>query len=663
MTTIKSFKSDIVENIVAACHELGAEQFSAADVALKDVPENQFGDVSMGCFPLRGKLTKLDAKDQNNPVAIAQKLAERLADTTLFEGVKACGPYLNMAYDTGNLAKLVVGEILKEGDHFADADRKNEKVVIEFSGPNTNKPQHLGHLRNNVIGESMSRLLAKAGYDVTKVNIINDRGVHICKSMLVYLKYGDGITPEKAGKKGDHLVGDFYVRFEKEFQAEYKTWLDSEEGKQAFEDYKASDAGIKAQKAYDDYMALPEDKRKGKAPAEIFAAFKSDNKDKYFNTKSKLGAEAIDLLVKWEAGDPEVRRVWKLLNTWVIDGFLDTYQTLGIKFDKLYYESETYKLGKDIIEDGLKREIFHRLPDGATAFDLSRLKGLSGEKIVLRSNGTSVYITQDIGTAIERYKDYGYDKMIYVVADEQNHHFRVLFGILSELRPDLAGRFEHLSYGMVTLPNGRMKSREGTVVDTDDLIIEMARLVHEVMDNKSDREHYAEADAAEVDRRAQVIALAALKYFLLNITPTSWMEFNPEKSLDLQGRTGAYCLMNYARTRSILRKAGYVHQDVVADDVLSALKTPEEKKVLMALMDCPKVIQYAAETSDPAKVAEYLFNLCKTFAFIFTDKVGHPILTCEDDKVRAARLSLVDALGSVLRMGLGLLGIETLEEM
>ncbi|MBQ9817892.1 MAG: arginine--tRNA ligase [Proteobacteria bacterium] len=659
--SVQNFKTDILEAIASACRELGAD-VDASQIALNPVPENQFGDIAMTCFTLRGKLSALDPKALNNPAAISQALAEKLSASPLFEGVKACGPYLNMAYNTSNLAQIVVGEILQKGDHFGDAEKKNKKVVIEFSGPNTNKPQHLGHLRNNVIGESMSRLLAKSGYDVTKVNIINDRGVHICKSMLVYMKYGDGITPESAGKKGDHLVGDFYVRFEKEFQAEYKEWLESEEGQQAFEEYKSSDAGKKAQKAIDDYAKIPEEKRKGKAPADLFASFKADTKDKYFNTKSKLGAEATDLLVRWEAGDPEVRRIWKLLNTWVIDGFLDTYKTLGIEFDKLYYESNTYKLGKDIIEDGLKRGIFHHLPDNATAFDLSRI-GLSGEKIVLRSNGTSVYITQDIGTAIERYKDYAYDKMIYVVADEQNHHFRVLFGILGELRPELAGRFEHLSYGMVTLPNGRMKSREGTVVDTDDLIEEMARLVREVMDNKSDREHYADADEAEFSRRAMVIALAALKYFLLNITPTSWMEFNPEKSLDLQGRTGAYCLMNYARTRSILRKAGYTHQDSVDPAVLAALRTPEEKKVLMTLMQCPDIIKWATESSDPAKIAEYLFNLCKSFAFIFTDKAGHPILTCEDPALRAARLALVDALGTVLRMGLGLLGIETLEEM
>lgn len=659
--SVQSFKSDILESIAAVCRDLGGD-LEADQISLNPVPENQFGDIAMTCFALRGKLKNLDAKAQNNPVAIAQVLAQKLEQSPLFDGVKACGPYLNMAYNTATLSQIVVGEILKNGAHFGDAERKNQKVVIEFSGPNTNKPQHLGHLRNNVIGESMSRLLDKAGYDVTKVNIINDRGVHICKSMLVYLKYGDGITPEKAGKKGDHLVGDFYVRFEKEFQAEYRQWLESDEGKQAFVDYQNSEAGQKALKAIEAYEKLPENKRKGKAPADIFSSFKADTKDKYFNTKSKLGAEATDLLVKWEAGDPEVRRVWKLLNTWVIDGFLDTYKTLGIHFDKLYYESNTYKLGKDIIEDGVKKNIFHRLPDNATAFDLSRI-GLTGEKIVLRSNGTSVYITQDIGTAIERYHDYHYDKMIYVVADEQNHHFRVLFGILGELRPDLAGKFEHLSYGMVTLPNGRMKSREGTVVDTDDLIEEMTRLVREVMDNKSDREHYADADETECARRAQVIALAALKYFLLNITPTSWMEFNPEKSLDLQGRTGAYCLMNYARTRSILRKAGYEHRDIVDENILASLKTPEEKKVLMTLMQCPDIIQWAAESSDPAKIAEYLFNLCKSFAFIFTDKVGHPILTCEEPNLRAARLALVDALGTVLKMGLNLLGIETLEEM
>lgn len=660
--TIQAFRKDVVDEIVSAVRGLGCAEFDAKDVVLNSVPENAFGDIAMTCFSLRGRLTAMDEKTRSNPAAIAAQLAERLGESALFEGVRACGPYLNMAYKTAMLAETVLGEILSSGDHFGDAAEKHEKVMIEFSSPNTNKPQHLGHLRNNLLGESMSRLLIKNGYEVKRVNIINDRGVHICKSMLIYMKNHASDTPETTGKKGDHLVGDYYVEFEKSFQAEYKAWLESDEGKRAYDAFLKSEAGIKAQKAVEAYASQPEGKKKGKAPADVFSVFKADEKDRYFNTKSELGREAIDMLVRWEAGDESIRAIWKRLNTWVIDGFLETYETLGIHFDKLYFESDTYLLGKNIIEDGLQKGIFHRLPDNAVAFDLSRI-GLSGEKIVLRANGTSVYTTQDIGTAIERYKDYPYDRMIYVVGDEQNHHFRVLFGILGQVCPALTGHLEHLSYGMVTLPNGRMKSREGTVVDTDDLIEEMTRLAGEVMDNKSDREHYAQADEAELSHRARTIALASLKYFLLDVTPTSWMEFNPEKSIDFQGRTGAYCLMNYARSRSILRKAGYEQGSQVSPEILGTLGTPQEKKLLLTLMQFPTVIDWAAQSSDPAKCAEYLFNLCKGFAFIFTDKAGHPILTCEDEKLKAARLALVDSVGTVLRVGLNLLGIDTLEEM
>lgn len=662
MSAIEEFQSEILEAVAMAVSELGYAEYRASDVSLGAVPENASGDAAFSCFALRGKLAALDDKARNSPVAIATRLAENLSKLPVFESVVAVGPYVNMTYDTANLSRIVVGEILERGSDFGSLERKNERIVVEFSAPNTNKPQHLGHLRNNVIGESVSRLLRKSGYDVVKVNIINDRGIHICKSMLSYMLYGDGVTPQKAGKKGDHLVGDFYVMFEKAFQAEYQAWLDSDEGKAAFEAFIGSPAGLKAQKAIDAYTASPEGKKKGKAPADMFSTFKAAQKDAYFNTISALGRQATELLVKWEAGDESVRALWKKMNGWVIDGFMDTYRTLGVSFDKLYFESDTYRLGKDIIEDGLKRGIFYKREDNATAFDLSRV-GLSGEKIVLRSNGTSIYITQDIGTAIERFKDYAYDRMIYVVADEQNHHFKVLFGILGAVRPDLAGRFEHLSYGMVTLPNGRMKSREGTVVDTDDLVVEMARLVRELMDNKSDREHYAQADDAEFDRRALTIALAALKYYLLDVTPASWMEFNPEKSLDLQGRTGAYCLMNYARTRSILRKSGYAHSGVVGAHILSALKTPQEKKLILTLMQFQNALKWAAEARDPGKMAEYLFNLCKSFAFIFTDKAGHPILTCSDDTLKKARLALVDAIGIVLKTGLDLLSIDVLEEM
>ena len=656
--SVQTFRQELLEAVASACRTLGAD-IEASQINLSPVPETAFGDIAMVCFPLRGKVTALPANVQNNPAAIAQELAKVLADLPWFDEVRAQGPYVNMSYDTARLSKLVLSEILDKDSAFGDLESKKQRVMIEFSGPNTNKPQHLGHLRNNVIGESMSRILKKAGYEVVKVNIINDRGIHICKSMSAYIHDGADKTPESVGKKGDHLIGDYYVMFEKAFQAEYGAWLDSNEGKSAFESWKQEPDGIKAQKALDAYAAQPEGKKKGKAPADLFSAFKAGYKDKYFNTVSKLGQEAAAMLVKWEDGDAETRKLWALLNGWVIDGFMDTYKTLGIRFDKLYYESETYKLGKDLVAEGLKSGLFHQLPDGAVAFDLAQM-GLSGDKIVLRSNGTSVYITQDIGCAIERHKDYHYDRMVYVVADEQNHHFKVLFAILGLLRPELKGCFEHLSYGMVTLPNGRMKSREGTVVDTDCLIEEMTELVKGVMDDKSNREHYADADEAELMRRAQTIALAAVKYFLLDVTPASWMEFNPEKSLDLQGRTGAYCLMNYARTRSILRKAGYVRNDS-AD--LSCLSSAQEKRLLMHLMEFHSTLNWAAESRDPAKIAEYLFNLCKCFAFIFTDKVGHPILTCDNPAVKAARLALVDAIGVVLKAGLELLGIETLEEM
>ena len=657
--SVQTFQQELREAVAAACRALGAEDIDESQINLSPVPETAFGDIAMACFPLRNKVAALPENVRKNPAAIAQELAKTLSGLPYFDEVRAQGPYVNMSYDTARLSRLVLSEILDKKEQYGSLPERGERVMIEFSGPNTNKPQHLGHLRNNVIGESMSRLLKKAGYDVVKVNIINDRGIHICKSMSAYIHDGASKTPESAGKKGDHLIGDYYVMFEKAFQAEYKSWLESDEGKAAFEAWKNSADGIKAQKAIDAYNALPEEKRKGKAPADLFSSFKSGYKDKYFNEKSALGKEASDMLIKWEAGDPETRALWAKLNGWVIDGFMDTYKTLGITFDKLYYESQTYKLGKDLVLEGLKSGIFHKLDSGAVAFDLAQM-GLSGDKIVLRSNGTSVYITQDIGCAIERYKDYHYDHMIYVVADEQNHHFKVLFSILGLLRPDLKDRFEHLAYGMVTLPNGRMKSREGTVVDTDDLIEEMAGMVHQVMDERTNREHYEDADDSELSRRAKVIALAAIKYFLLDVTPASWMEFNPEKSIDLQGRTGAYCLMNYARTRSILRKANYINSN---DTDLSKLSSDQEKKLLMNLMKFHSILNWAVDSRDPGKIAEYLFNLCKSFAFLFTDKANHPILTCEDPELKAARLALVDAIGIVLKMGLGLLGIETLEEM
>ncbi|MFA5623524.1 MAG: arginine--tRNA ligase [Bradymonadales bacterium] len=662
MHSFDALQSELMSALSAATLSLGAPQELAQNLSLSPVPDTSEGDVAFACFCLRGKLQNLEPKEKNNPVAIAAKLAQMLSDSPYLDWVESAGPYVNMQYRTDLLSKAVVGEILEAKDCYGTKAANNERVVVEFSGPNTNKPQHLGHLRNNVIGESVSRILSACGYDVKRVNIINDRGIHICKSILSYQRFANDATPESTHTKGDHFIGDYYVRFEQEFQAEYDAWLASESGAKAYDAWLEGPDAQRAKKQYDAYYQKAENKRKGKAPADLRDSFKANYKDKYFNTESELGRRATELLVKWEEGDPEVRRLSKQLNDWVISGFMQTYDVLGLGFDKIYYESETYKLGKDIVLDGLERKIFHQLPDNAVAYDLSRMK-LEGDKILLRANGTTVYMTQDIGTALARFDEFSYDHMIYVVADEQNHHFRVLFGILEDLREDLKDRFEHLSYGMVTLPTGRMKSREGTVVDTDNLIVEIKEMVKALMDEKSDREYYVDADEAELERRAQVIALAAIRYYLLDVTPSSWMEFNPEKSIDLQGRTGAYCLMNYARTRSILRKAKYEADEGFSKDVLASLKSPQERKILLQLAQYKAALQWACDARDPSKLAEYLFNLCKGFAFIFTDRAGHPILTCEDAELREARLRLVDACGSVLRNGLTLLGIECLEVM
>lgn len=662
MQSFNELQSQVMAAIHAALHSFGASQNDTQTLSLAPVPDTAQGDVALPCFSLRQKLPLLAASEQNNPNAIATKLAQSLGTCPYLDWAQPSGAYVNLQYKTELLAQLVVGEILQKGEHYGESAPNHERVVIEFSAPNTNKPQHLGHLRNNVIGESVARILAKRGYEVKRVNLINDRGIHICKSMLAYQRYANQATPESSQKKGDHFIGDYYVLFEQKFQAEYKSWLQGSAGSQAYDAWLQSPEGTRAQKQYDAYYEKPESMRKGKVPAPVHESFKSTFKDKYFNEFSELGIAATQLLLDWEAGKSDVIALWKQLNTWVIEGFLQTYELLGIHFDKIYYESQTYKLGKNVVQEGLERSIFYKLPDGAVAFDLSRIQ-LTGEKILLRSNGTSVYMTQDIGTALARFDELSYDRMIYVVADEQNHHFKVLFGILENLRETLKGRFEHLSYGMVTLPTGRMKSREGTVVDIDDLVVELCGMVSQVMQDKSDREHYAQADEAELQRRALVIALAAVKYFLLDVTPPSWMEFNPEKSVDLQGRTGAYCLMNYARTRSILRKADYAFSQKIDPQILATLSTPQERKVLLSLAQFPAAIQWAADARDPSKLAEYLFNLCKCFAFIFTDKAGHPILSCEDPALRQARLHMVDACGTVLRSGLFLLGIECLEEM
>jgi len=669
--SIQDYSSAIRSTVWDALLALGGHDLEGpSTLTFGPTPNPQMGDLALPCFVFRGKLAALDDKARNNPAAIAARLAAEILPNAWLEAVGSAGPYLNLTYRLSTLAQVVVREAIERGAAFGGAQVEPQHVVIEFSAPNTNKPQHLGHVRNNVLGESVSRCLAHWGHRVTRVNLVNDRGIHICKSMLAYQLWGDGCSPESLGQKGDHLVGDFYVMFEKRFREEYDLWQQSADGDAAFANWSQTPEGRKAVEGYEKWRATKDvepavdaKKKPGRAPQEPRAQFVSGYRDEYFNAVSPLGTQARALLVGWEANEPSIRALWSQLNGWVLEGFNQTYARLGVRFDKVYYESQTYTLGKELVQQGLERGVFYKDETGAVFFDTESI-GLPGTKVVQRSDGTSVYITQDLGTALMRHAELGYERMIYVVANEQDYHFKVLFGVLGALEKELEGRFEHLSYGMVTLPRGmgKMKSREGTAVDADELLDEMKQLARKEIEAKLVLEHYTGIDEVEIGRRAEAIGQAALKYYLLDVSPASTMVFDPEKSLDFAGRTGAYCLYAYARTRSLLRKSGWddSQRDFAA---LAMLRTEEEKRVVKELMAFHEAVRWAGESRDPSRIAEYLFNLCKSFAFIFTDKKGHPIISCDDPTLRKARIQLVEALGVVLAIGLDLLGIETLEEM
>lgn len=626
ITTLKGFEDALHGAVVAALGKLAGDAEPPVDqIQLSPVPNPELGDVAVACFAFRGKLAGLDDKQRNNPAAVAGALAEAIEVGGPIAEVRAAGPYLNLRFDMQVLTRASIGEIKRVGEQFGGGVVVDgEHIALEFSAPNTNKPQHLGHVRNNVLGESVARILKHAGHKVTRINLVNDRGIHICKSMLAYQLWGEETTPEKAGVKGDHLIGDFYVLFEKKFQEEYSQWKQTEAAGERYQEWLKTRPGMKAE------------------------------------ASSSLGRQARELLVAWENEDPEVRALWEKLNSWVLAGFEKTYERMGVHFDRVDYESENYLLGKDIVQEGLDKGVFHKRDDGAVAFDLEEV-GLDGDKVVLRSDGTSVYITQDLGTAIKRHRELGFDRMIYVVADEQNYHFQVLFGAVEALEPELKGRFEHLAYGLVFLPQGRMKTREGTVVDADDLMDEMHRVADERIREKIGREHYDGISPEERHKRAEAIGMASLKYLLLDVVPRTTIDFDPDETVNFQGRTGAYLLYNYARTRSLLRKAGDL--PAFEESMLDSLGTDLEMAVVRQLRLWPEAVERAARDRDPSKVSEYLFDLSKTFATMFTDREGHSILKCEDETLRAARLHLTDAVGTVIRTGADLLGINVLEEM
>lgn len=615
----------------------------ADEIALAPAPNPEMGDVGFPCFALAKHLRK-------GPPVIAEEIAEKiraeLADDDVIEEVVVAGPYVNFRLRSGKVAEAVVGQALDQqrrfGSGFIDAP---EKWMIEFSAPNTNKPQHLGHVRNDLLGATISSILSFAGHDVTRVNLINDRGIHICKSMLAYQKWGEGETPESSGTKGDHLVGKYYVMFGQKFAEEYATWQETNEAAASLSDWKGN---------------LSEKETADKSDAALRQEFFTHFEDEFFNTHSILGAETRKMLRDWEAGDGKTVELWNTMNSWVFKGFDETYETLGVEFDRVYRESETYLLGKDLVLHGLEHGTFEKLDDGAVVFDLEKI-GKDGQKVLLRSDGTSVYMTQDLGTAIARFDEFDLDKMVYVVGNEQDYHFEVLFGVLDQLREGLGERLFHLSYGMVNLPEGKMKTREGTVVDADDLVQEMIALAEVEV-----RARYVDAELSEeeIHRRARSIGLAALKFYILDFNPRTTVHFDPKQSIDFQGRTGPYLLYSYARINSIAREAdGFPElRGLELSTALQALGTDLEMAVIKELQDWPRMVALAARLLDPSKVTEQLFKIAKAFSTMYNDRERHKIIELESPR-REGLLLLTKSVQNAMATGFYILGIEPLEEM
>jgi arginyl-tRNA synthetase len=607
---------NILQNAVAkAIEHLYSQPFEPSGVQINRTPKEFQGSFTVVVFPF----VKLAKK---SPDVTAQELGaymkENVAEVTDFNVVKG---FLNLEIST-NYWQGFLDEVLKT-EKYGHLPSNGKKVMVEYSSPNTNKPLHLGHIRNILLGWSCSKILTAAGYEVVKVQIVNDRGVAICKSMLSWLKYGKGKTPESTKIKSDHFVGDYYVLFEQKLKAEYAKWQTSKKGIATFE---------KLAKAGQDE-----------------ASFFKDYKNKFFNEYSKLGAEVREMLLKWENHDPETIALWKQMNQWVYNGFNKTYDDLGVTFDKLYYESNTYLLGKDIVDDGLAKNVFFKKDDSSVWVDLTDAG--HDQKLVLRSDGTSVYMTQDLGTARMRFEDFGCEKVVYVVADEQNYHFQVLFEILKRLEEPYAAGLYHLAYGMVELPTGRMKTREGTVVDADDLMEEVIKLAKKGIDERGEASGASASERAEV---ARMVGMSALKFFILKVNARRRIIFNPEESLDFEGQTGPYIQYSYARMNSVLNRA-QKEQWNSENWVNYTNYQPIETEMLLALHEYPEVLKEAAQSYDPSHIANYCYNLAKSYHKFWHDL---SIFNAETEEAKAFRLELSRAIALVLTDAMGLIGIE-----
>ena len=571
------------------------------------------GDFTFVVFPL---VKNLRQGPEQIAVAIGDKLKEGSEYIDDYNVVKG---FLNLELSNPFWLRSL-SQI--RGEDFMMAEKHGKKMMVEFSSPNTNKPLHLGHIRNILLGWSMAQIAENRGYDVIKTQIINDRGIAVCKSMMAWKLFSDGATPETTGKKGDHFVGDYYVKFDKAIQKEYADWQ-ANEGIEFYNSNKKED--------------------------ESQEAFFKRYKNQYFNDNSKLGRDTKDMLIRWENGDPETVELWKMMNSWVYSGFDQTYKELGVEFDTINYESETYLLGKESVEKGLSDGVFFKKDDGSVWIDLEDVK--MDKKIVLRSDGTSVYMTQDIGTAQMRYKEHGIDSMVYVVGDEQDYHFKVLFEILKRLGEPYADHLHHLSYGMVDLPTGKMKSREGTVVDADDLI---AEVINEAKQGSSERGGVAHLTDEEQNNIFRKIGLAALKYFIIKINPKKRMVFDPKESVDMQGTTGPYIQNAYVRIRSVIRKAE--SQGFEKMDYSSGFKSNEQDRAILSMMlSYPEVIDEALLSYDPSVIANFCYALAKAFHRYYHDNILFDPSNLEESSYR---IELAETISNVLENAMALLGIE-----
>ncbi|MGO4709851.1 arginine--tRNA ligase [Chryseobacterium sp. 2TAF14] len=550
------------------------------------------GDFTIVTFPLVKQLKK-------NPESIGVELGEGLTtQTELLESFNVVKGFLNVKVKN----QFFVDQFNTVSGQFSDIEKKNATVMVEYSSPNTNKPLHLGHIRNNLLGFSVAQILKEAGYDVIKSQIINDRGIHICKSMLAWEKFGKGETPETNHIKGDKFVGNYYVEFDKNYKKEVAELV---------------------------VQGISEEQAKKDAP---------------------LMKEAQQMLLDWENGDEKVRNLWNEMNSWVYEGFNQTYKRLGVDFDQVQYESKTYILGKDLIQEGLDKGVLYQKEDGSVWCDLTD-EGLD-QKLLLRSDGTSVYMTQDLGTAVERFKENDIQKLIYTVGNEQDYHFQVLFKILGKLGYSWADQLYHLSYGMVELPEGKMKSREGTVVDADDLMQEMHDIAKSAAEELGKLDNLSEEEKA---KNYESVGMGALKYFMMKVDPKKKMLFNPKESIDFNGNTGPFILYTYARIHSLLIKANYLNREIAEVEL-----NQSQKELIMQLANYKAVVERAAEVLSPALVANYVYDLVKTYNSFYQ---SNPILNQEDENVKQFRLNLSNLTARTIQKSLSLLGIETVNRM